>query len=142
LEPFNMPVGPQTIGRVLNPLGEPMDGLGPVAFSTRIPYFNEAPGVMERDGLSRPFETGVKIIDTMLPIGKGQRSLVLGDKMTGKTTIGTDIIINQKGKNVICIYCGIGKTKSAMGKVVDIFKEKDCFEYTSIVLAPASSSPG
>ncbi len=84
----------------------------------------------------------MKLIDSMLPLGKGQRSLILGDKMTGKTTVGTDIIMNQKGKDVICIYCGIGKTKSAMGKVVDIFKEHGCFDYTIIVLASASSSPG
>lgn len=142
MEAFNMPVGPNTIGRILNPLGDSLDGLGPIAFDTRIPYFNEAPAIMDREGLSRSFETGVKLIDTMLPLGKGQRSLVLGDKMTGKTTIGTDIIVNQKGKDVICIYCGIGKTKSAMGRVIDIFKEKNCFDYTMVLLASASSSPG
>ncbi len=142
LEPFNMPVGPHTIGRIMNPLGDSLDGLGPISFETRIPYFNEAPAIMDREGLNRSFETGVKLIDTMLPLGKGQRSLVLGDKMTGKTTIGTDIIVNQKGKDVICIYCGIGKTKSAMGRVIDIFKENECFDYTSVILAAASSSPG
>lgn len=142
LEPFDMPVGAHTIGRIMNPLGDAMDGLGPIPFEKKIPYFNEAPAIMDREGLSRSFETGVKLIDTMLPLGKGQRSLVLGDKMTGKTTIGTDIIVNQKGKDVICIYCGIGKTKSAMGRVIDIFKEKGCFDYTMILLASASSSPG
>jgi F-type H+/Na+-transporting ATPase subunit alpha len=142
LEPFNMPVGPNTIGRIMNPLGDSLDGLGPISFDTRIPYFNAAPAIMDREGLNRSFETGVKLIDTMLPLGKGQRSLVLGDKMTGKTTIGTDIIVNQKGKDVICIYCGIGKTKSAMGRVIDIFKENGCFDYTIILLAAASSSPG
>ncbi len=142
LEPFNMPVGANTIGRIMNPLGDALDGLGPISFDTRIPYFNAAPAIMDREGLGRSFETGVKLIDTMLPLGKGQRSLVLGDKMTGKTTIGTDIIVNQKGKDVICIYCGIGKTKSAMGRVIDIFKENGCFDYTIILLAAASSSPG
>lgn len=142
LEPFNMPVGPGTVGRIINPLGEAMDGLGPIEFDGFIPYFNEAPAIMDRAPLSRSFETGIKLIDSMLPLGKGQRSLILGDKMTGKTTIGTDIILNQKGKDVFCIYCGIGKTASSMGKVVSLFKEHDCFEYTTILCAPASSSPG
>lgn len=142
LEPFNMPIGQGTIGRVMNPLGDALDGLDPIKFEGVIPYFNAAPAIMHREGLSRAFETGIKLIDTMLPLGKGQRSLVLGDKMTGKTTVGCDIILNQKGKGVICIYCGIGKTKSAMGKVIDLFKERECFDYTSVVLAPASSSPG
>ena len=142
LEPFSMPVGPGTVGRIMNPLGESMDGLGPIKFEGFIPYFNAAPAIMDRDPLSRSFETGVKLIDSMLPLGKGQRSLILGDKMTGKTTVGTDIILNQKGKDVLCIYCGIGKTSSSMGKIVSLFQEHDCFEYTTILCAPASSSPG
>ncbi|HCM43034.1 MAG TPA: F0F1 ATP synthase subunit alpha [Candidatus Omnitrophota bacterium] len=142
LEAFNMPVGENTIGRIITPMGETLDGLGAIKYDAKIPYFNAAPALMDREGLGRSFETGIKLIDTMLPLGHGQRSLVLGDKMTGKTTIGTDIIMNQKGKNVICIYCGIGKTKSAMGRVIDIFKEKGCFDYTMILLASAASSPG
>ncbi len=142
LEPFNMPVGQNAVGRIISPLGEALDGLGPVQFESHLPYFNSAPAIMDRAGLHRSFETGIKLIDSMLPLGKGQRSLVLGDKMTGKTTIGTDIILNQKGKDVICIYCGIGKTQSAIGRVVDIFKENGCFDYTTLVLASASSSPG
>lgn len=142
LEPFSMPVGAATIGRIMNPLGESMDGMGPIKFDGFIPYFNDAPAIMDRATLSRSFETGIKLIDSMLPLGKGQRSLILGDKMTGKTTVGTDIILNQKGKDVICIYCGIGKTASSMGKVVSLFKERGCFEYTTILCAPASSSPG
>jgi len=142
IEPFNMPVGAKTLGRIMNPLGESMDGLGLIQFDGEIPYFNNAPAIMDRASLTRTFETGIKLIDTMLPLGKGQRSLILGDKMTGKTTIGTDIIINQKGKEVICIYCAIGKTFSAMTKIIDLFKERDCFEHTIILSAPASSSPG
>lgn len=142
LEPFNMPVGNETVGRIINPLGESLDGLGPVSFSGSIPYFNQAPAIMDRVGLSRTFETGIKLIDTMLPLGKGQRSLVLGDKMTGKTTVGMDIILNQRGKDVICIYCGIGKTKSSTSRVIDFLKENECFDHTLLVLAPASSSPG
>ncbi len=142
LEPFNMPVGDGALGRIINPLGEELDGLGPINYTGAIPYFNDAPGIMDRSPVTQTLETGVKLIDTMLPLGKGQRSLILGDKMTGKTTILTDIMINQKGKNVICIYCAIGKTRSALSRVVDLFKEKECFEYTVILNAPANSSPG
>lgn len=142
LEPFNMPTGDGMIGRIINPLGESMDGLGPIKPDQHIPYFNKAPAIMDREGLRNTLETGLKLVDTMLPLGKGQRSLILGDKMTGKTTLGTDIILNQKGTEVICIYCGIGKPRAALGRVVDLFKEKGCFEYSIILSAPASSSPG
>lgn len=142
LEPFYMPTSEKMIGRIINPLGEAMDGLGPIPPVKMIPYFNAAPGIMDRAGLTNTLETGIKLIDTMLPLGKGQRSLILGDKMTGKTTVGTDIILNQKGGDVICIYCGIGKPRSAMSRVVDLFKECDCFDYTIVMSAPASSSPG
>lgn len=142
LEPFNMPVGDLFIGRIINPLGEPMDGLGPIKPNKYIPYFNEAPGIMDRESLSETLETGIKLVDALLPLGKGQRSLILGDKMTGKTTILTDIMINQKGKGVVCIYCAIGKPRASMSRVVDLFKEKGCFDYSVILSAPASSSPG
>jgi F-type H+-transporting ATPase subunit alpha len=142
LEPFNMPVGDKMIGRVINPLGEPLDGLGAITPDGYIPYFNDAPRIMDRNPVVRTLETGVKLVDTMLPLGKGQRSLALGDKMTGKTTVVTDIILNQKGKDVVCIYCAIGKTRSAMSRVVNLFKENDCFDYSIILTAPASSSPG
>jgi F-type H+/Na+-transporting ATPase subunit alpha len=142
LEPFYMPTGTKTIGRVLNPLGEPLDGQGPLKPDEYISYFNDAPGIMDRDGLSVSFETGVKLIDSLLPLGHGQRSLVLGDKMTGKTTILTDLIANQKGKDIICIYCAIGKPRATLVRVVDFFKQKKCFDYTMILSAPADSSPG
>ncbi len=142
MEPFNMQVGANLIGRIINPLGEAMDGQGVIKPEAYIPYFNTCPPIMERKGLTRPVETGVKLVDTMLPIGKGQRMLILGDKMTGKTTVLTDMILNQKGKNVICVYCAIAKTRSAMLRVVDLFKDKGVFEYTIILQAPASSSPG
>ncbi|MFZ5802157.1 MAG: F0F1 ATP synthase subunit alpha [Candidatus Omnitrophota bacterium] len=142
LEPFNMPVGECMRGRVVNPLGEAMDGLDPIKPEDFIPYFNNAPAIMDREGLSRTLETGVKLVDTMLPLGRGQRSLVLGDKMTGKTTILTDMILNQKGKNIICIYCGIAKNRSQISQVINLFKEHEAFEYSTVVYAPASSSPG
>jgi len=142
LEPFNMPTGNNLIGRIINPLGEASDGQGAIKPEGYVPYFNACPPIMERLGLSRTLETGVKLVDTMLPIGKGQRMLILGDKMVGKTTVMTDIILNQKGKDVICVYCAIGKTRSAMIRVVDLLKEKGAFDYTIILQAPASSSPG
>lgn len=142
LEPFNMPVGNNLVGRLINPMGEAMDGQGAIKPEDYVPYFNACPPIMERHGLSRTLETGVKLVDTMLPIGKGQRMLILGDKMVGKTTVLTDIILNQKGKDVICIYCAIGKTRSSMIRVVDLFKERGAFEYTIFMQAPASSSPG
>mgnify|MGYP000505615178 CR=1 FL=1 len=142
LEPFYMPAGQNFIGRIINPLGESMDGLGPVKPDEFIPYFNEAPGIADRQQLNDTLETGIKLIDALLPLGKGQRSLCLGDKMTGKTTLGTDIILNQKGKDVICIYCAIGKPRSAIARVVDLFKENGVFEYSLIMNAPAQSSPG
>jgi F-type H+-transporting ATPase subunit alpha len=142
LEPFYMPTGKNFVGRIVNPLGEPMDGLGPIQHDEFIPYFNDAPGIMDRQSLSDTLETGIKLVDALLPLGKGQRSLCLGDKMTGKTTVGTDIILNQKGKGVICIYCAIGKPRAAMVRVIDLFKEKGCFDYSIILNAPAQSSPG
>lgn len=142
LEPFYMPTGKNFIGRVVDPLGEAQDGMGPVKPDEYIPYFNEAPGIMDRQSLQPTLETGIKLIDALLPLGKGQRSLCLGDKMTGKTTIGTDIILNQQGKDVICIYCAIGKPRAALARVIDLFKEKNAFDYTIICNAPAQSSPG
>jgi len=142
LEPFYMPTGKNFVGRIVNPLGESMDGLGPVQPDEFIPYFNDAPGIMDRQVLKDTLETGIKLIDALLPLGKGQRSLCLGDKMTGKTTVGTDIIINQRGKGVICVYCAIGKPRAAVARVVDLFKDKGCFDYTIMMNAPSSSSPG
>ncbi len=142
LEPFNTPVGKNFVGRVVNVLGEPMDNLGPLAPDAYFPIFADSPSVMQREVVKTTLETGIKLIDTMIPIGRGQRQLILGDKMTGKTTIGTDIILNQKGKDVICIYCCIGKGKAALDRVVNLFKSKDAFQYTIVVAAMAGISPG
>jgi len=142
LEPFNMSVGAGTIGRIIDPIGEPLDGLGPVKFDGVIPYFNDAPAIMDRENLSRTLETGLKLVDTMLPIGKGQRMLILGDKMVGKTTVLTDVMLNQKDTGVICIYCAIGKTRSALARVISLLKESDCFKYSIVLAATAASSPG
>jgi len=142
LEPFNVPVGKNFIGRVVNALGEPRDAEGPVKEDEWYPIFKDAPSVMERQPVNAPMETGVKMLDFLIPVGKGQRELILGDKMTGKTTICTDAILNQKGKGVICIYCCIGKSNSQLGKVVELFKEFDAFSYSIIVEATAAAHPG
>lgn len=142
LEPFNTPVGEKFIGRIVNPLGEAMDGLGPLEADEMQPIFVDAPSILQRATLRKTLETGIKVIDAMIPVGFGQRELILGDRMTGKTTIGTDTIINQKHTGVICIYCCIGKAHSALGKVVQLFLDKECFKYTVIVAATAAAPPG
>ncbi|MDZ4241450.1 MAG: F0F1 ATP synthase subunit alpha [Candidatus Omnitrophota bacterium] len=142
LEPFVTPVGNKFIGRILNPLGEPLDGLGPLEVDTTRPIFIDAPSILKRKILNKTLETGIKVIDAMIPVGFGQRELILGDKMTGKTTICTDAIINQKRTGVICIYCAIGKANSALGKVVQLFLDHGCFEYTTIVAGTASAPSG
>jgi len=142
LEIFNTPVGENFIGRIVNPLGEPLDALGPVTPDEMAPIFIDAPSILKRGLLAKTLETGVKVIDSMIPVGLGQRELILGDRMTGKTTIGTDAIINQKHTGVKCIYCCIGKAHSALGRVVQLFIDNDCFKYTTIVAATAVAPPG
>lgn len=142
LEPFNTPVGNKFIGRIVNPLGETLDGLGPLEPDAMYPIFREAPPILNRAQLCKTLETGIKVLDAMIPIGFGQRQLILGDKMTGKTTFVTDTIINQKNTGVICIYCCIGKATSALSRVVQLFLDHDCFNYSLIVSATASSTPG
>lgn len=142
LEPFNTPVGNKLIGRIVNPLIEPLDGLGPIEADTMYPIFRDAPSIFTREPLCKALETGIKVLDAMIPIGLGQRELILGDKMTGKTTLVTDTILNQKNTGVICIYCSIGKAHSALARVVQLFLDHDCFQYSLIVCAAASSPPG
>lgn len=142
LEPFNAAVSDKFIGRMVNVLGEPLDGMGPIHPEAYVPIFAEAPSILEREILKATLETGIKIVDAIIPVGRGQRELILGDKMTGKTTLCTDMIINQKGKDVICIYCAIGKSRAALTRVLDVFKRKGCFEYTIVVSAMAGEPPG
>ncbi len=142
LEPFNTPVGDKLIGRIVNPLGETLDGLGPLEYDKMYPIFVDAPAILTREPLCKTLETGTKVIDTMIPVGLGQRELILGDKMTGKTTIGTDAILNQKHTGLKCIYCCIGKARSSLAKVVQLFQDHGCFKYSLIVAAMASSPPG
>jgi len=142
LEPFVTPVGKNFIGRIVNPIGEAFDALGPLKADEMAPIFVQAPSILQRRLLCKTLETGVKVVDTMIPVGFGQRELLLGDRMTGKTTICTDAIINQKHTGVICVYCCIGKAQSSLGKVIQLFLDNDCWEYTCVVAAPASVPPG
>jgi len=142
IESCSVPVGEQFLGRMVNGLAEPTDGMGPIKADRRYPIFNESPSVLERTPLKESLETGVKILDMMNPVGKGQRQLILGDRVTGKTTIATDTILNQRGKGVICIYCCIGKAEASLNKVLELFRERGVMEYGIVVASTASASVG
>ncbi len=142
LEPFNVPVGDNFIGRIVNPLGEPFDGLGPIKQSAYFPIFPPAPPILVRQPLNLTLETGTKVLDSMIPIGLGQRQLILGNKGTGKTTFLTDTILNQRHTGVICIYCSIGKARSQLARVVQLLQDHNAFDYTIVVSALSSSPPG
>ena len=133
-----VPVGDAYVGRVVNALGEPIDGKGEIASDDYRPIENEAPGIVDRKSVSVPMETGILSIDAMFPIGRGQRELIIGDRQTGKTSIATDTILNQKGKDVICIYVAIGQKASTVAKVVNTFKEAGAMDYTIVVASTAS----
>ena len=133
-----VPVGEELLGRVVNPLGEPIDGKGPVETDKTRPIESPAPGGLQRKSVHQPLQTGIKAIDAMIPIGKGQRELIIGDRQTGKTAIAIDTIINQKGKDVICIYVAIGQRKSTIAQLVKTLEDRDAMRYTIIVSATAS----
>ena len=133
-----VPVGEELLGRVVNPLGEPIDGKGPVETDKTRPIESPAPGVLQRKSVHQPLQTGIKAIDAMIPIGKGQRELIIGDRQTVKTAIAIDTIINQKGKDVICIYVAIGQRKSTIAQLVKTLEDRDAMRYTIIVSATAS----
>ncbi len=134
----SVPVGAGLIGRVVNALGEPIDGKGPFDPEAYRPIEMPAPGIIERQHVSRPLQTGIKAIDSMIPIGRGQRELIIGDRQTGKTTIATDTILNQKGKNVICIYVAIGQKRSTVAQTVESLTAGGAMDYTIVVSATAS----
>ena len=134
----SVPVGAGLIGRVVNALGEPIDGKGPFDPEGYRPIEMPAPGIIERKHVSRPLQTGIKAIDSMIPIGRGQRELIIGDRQTGKTTIATDTILNQKGKDVICIYVAIGQKRSTVAQVVENLTAGGAMDYTIVVSATAS----
>ncbi len=137
---LEVPVGPEMLGRVVNSLGEPIDGKGPVNASLSSPIEKIAPGVIERQSVSQPVQTGLKSIDSMVPIGRGQRELIIGDRQTGKTAVAIDAIINQKGTGIKCIYVAIGQKNSSVANVVRKLEEHGAMEHTIIVSASASES--
>jgi len=137
---LSVPVGEELLGRVVNALGEPIDGKGPVNAKATHPIESEAPGIIQRKSVSVPLQTGIKAIDSMIPIGRGQRELIIGDRQTGKTEIAIDTIINQKGKDVICIYVAIGQKNTSVVQLAQTLQKAGAMEYTTIVSASASES--
>jgi len=135
---ISVPVGPELVGRVVNALGQPIDGKGPIVTKQSSPIERLAPGVVDRSPVKEPLQTGLKAIDAMVPIGRGQRELIIGDRQTGKTAVATDAIINQKGQNVICIYNAIGQKQSTIAQVVRTLDEAGAMDYTIVVAAGAS----
>ena len=135
-----VPVGDGLLGRVVSPLGIPLDEMGPISYNKTRPIERIAPGVMTRKSVDTPLATGIKAIDSMIPIGRGQRELIIGDRQTGKTSIAIDTIVNQKGKNVNCVYVAIGQKNSTVANIVNRLKEKGCFDYVTGVNASASQS--
>ncbi|MGB8459796.1 MAG: F0F1 ATP synthase subunit alpha, partial [Candidatus Acidiferrum sp.] len=137
---MSVPVGDALVGRVVNPLGEPLDGKGPIVSKQRNPLERIAPGVLDRQPVREPLQTGIKAIDAMIPIGRGQRELIIGDRQTGKTAVILDTIINQKGGDVICIYCGIGQKRSTIAQIVKTLTDTGAIDYT-IVVASSAAEP-
>lgn len=135
-------VGEELLGRVIDPLGQPLDGNGVPATSQRLPVERTAPAIMDRAPVTVPLQTGLKVIDALIPIGRGQRELILGDRQTGKTAIAIDAILNQRGQEVICVYCAIGQRASAVAKVVATLREKGGMDYTVVVVAEGNAAPG
>jgi len=137
---LEVPVGPELLGRVVNALGQPIDGKGPIEAKLTDKIEKVAPGVIWRKSVSQPVQTGLKAVDTMIPIGRGQRGLIIGDRQTGKTAVAVDTIINQKGQNMYCIYVAIGQKASTIANVVRKLEEHGAMEYTTVVASPASES--
>lgn len=135
-----VPVGKGFIGRVVNALGEPIDGKGSIEEEDYMPVENEAPGIVERKSVDTPLETGILSIDSMFPIGRGQRELIIGDRQTGKTSIATDTIINQKGKDTVCIYVAIGQKASTVAKIVSTLEEHGAMDYSIVMSSTASDA--
>lgn len=137
---LEVPVGPSLVGRVVDPLGQPLDGRGPLTAEKFYPVEKIAPGVITREGVRQPVQTGIKAIDAMIPIGRGQRELIIGDRQIGKTALAIDAIINQKGQNMKCVYVAIGQKESKVANIVSKLTAAGAMDYTTVVLAGASSS--
>jgi len=139
---MDVAVGEGLLGRVIDPLGNPLDGKGVPVTDQRLPVERAAPPIMDRAPVTVPLQTGLKVIDALIPIGRGQRELILGDRQTGKTAIAIDTILNQRGQNVLCIYCAIGQRASAVAKVVANLSDKGAMDYTVVVVAEGNEAPG
>ena len=139
---MDVAVGDGLLGRVIDPLGQPLDGRGPVAAGKRLPVERPARAIMDREPVTVPLQTGLKVIDALIPVGRGQRELILGDRQTGKTAIALDTILNQRGQNVLCVYCAIGQRASAVAKAVATLREKGAMDYTVLVVTEGDASPG
>jgi F-type H+-transporting ATPase subunit alpha len=138
----DVPVGDGLIGRIINPMGRPLDGNGPVVSSARLPVERPAPPIMDRAPVAVPLQTGIKVIDALIPVGRGQRELILGDRQTGKTTIALDTILNQRDQNVLCVYCAIGQRASGVAKVIATLRENGAMDYTVVVVTEGNDPPG
>ena len=134
-EPFTIGIGDSCIGRMINAMGEELDEHGPIETVDRVPVFRDSPSLMDRAPINELLHSGTKIVDMLTPIGKGQRQLILGDRMTGKTSVAIDAILNQKGRDVVCVYCCIGKSVSSLEKVMAMFHETKALDYTAVVVA-------
>jgi len=139
---MDVPVGDSLIGRVITPLGEPLDEKGPVIFNKRIPIERPSPSIVDREPVIIPLQTGIKVVDALIPVGRGQRELIMGDRQTGKTAIAIDTIINQHDQNVVCIYCAIGQRAASVAKVVADLREKGAMEYTVVIVTEGNDAPG
>ncbi len=136
------PVGPELLGRVLDPLGRPLDDSGPLRVAERWPVERPAPPILNRAPVTRPLQTGIKVIDAILPIGRGQRELILGDRQTGKSALALDAILNQHGKDVVCVYCAIGQRRSAVAKLLATLRRHGALRYSVVVVAAGDDAPG
>lgn len=139
---MDVPVGDGLIGRVINPMARPLDGKGPVISDKRLPMERPAPPIMDRAPVTVPLQSGIKVVDALVPIGRGQRELIMGDRQTGKTAIAIDTILNQRGQNVLCVYCAIGQRASAVAKVVADLRDNGAMEYTVVVVTEGNDPPG
>src|SRR5664279_3771171 len=139
---MDVAVGDELLGRVIDPLGRPLDDKGPVGSGKRLPIERPAPPIMDRAPVTVPLQTGLKVIDALVPVGRGQRELILGDRQTGKTAIAIDTIRNQRGQNVLCVYCAIGQRASAVAKAVATLREKGAMDYTVVVVTKGNDPPG
>lgn len=138
----DIPVGDALTGRVIDPMGKPIDGKGPIDYTKRLPVERPAPAIMDRSPVDQPLQTGLKVIDALVPIGRGQRELILGDRQTGKTSIAIDTILNQRDKNVICVYCAIGQRLSSVAKVIANLEKQGAMAYTIVLVAQENHSAG